>query len=134
MADFAVRATAMEEAFGWEPGSFVEVYAANRLQASEALLANEPLADAIKQALHYAERIGESEVCGTATELLNRLGTNVGDETKRSRAWPRGPQVLSRRLRRTGTGVEIHRHRVHRECGGSRQEEGQDPQEARQGR
>jgi len=30
MADFAVRATAMEGYFGWEPGSFVEVYAGNR--------------------------------------------------------------------------------------------------------
>jgi len=100
MADFAVRATAMEGAFGWERGSFVEVYEANRQEASEALLANEPLADAIRQTLHYAERVGETEVGGTATELLNRLGTNVDDETKRSKAWPRGPQVLSRRLRR----------------------------------
>jgi hypothetical protein len=100
MADFSVRATAMEEAFGWEPGSFVEVYARNRKQASETLLSNEPLADAIKQTLHYAERVGESEVWGTATELLNRLATNVDDETRRSKAWPRSPQVLSRRLRR----------------------------------
>jgi hypothetical protein len=100
MADFTVRATAMEGAFGWEPGSFVEVYEANRLEASEALLANEPLADAIKQALHYVEKMGAAELCGTATELLNRLATNVDDETKRSKAWPRGPQVLSRRLRR----------------------------------
>jgi hypothetical protein len=100
MADFAVRATAMETCFGWEPGSFVEVYEANRQEASEALLANEPLADAIKQALHYVEKMGAPELCGTATELLNRLGTNVDDDTKRSKAWPRGPQVLSRRLRR----------------------------------
>jgi hypothetical protein len=90
----------MEGAFGWEPSSFVEVYEANRQEASEALLANEPLADAIRQTLHYAGRVGESEVWGTATELLNRLATNVDDETKRSKAWPRGPQVLSRRLRR----------------------------------
>src|SRR5918995_4823542 len=90
MADFAVRAEAMQEAFGWEPGSFVEVYARNRKQASETLLSNEPLADAIRQTLHYAERVGETEVWGTATELLNRLATNVDDETKRSKAWPRG--------------------------------------------
>jgi hypothetical protein len=100
MADFAVRATAMEGAFGWESGSFVEVFEANRQEASEALLANEPLADAIKQALHYVENMGAAELCGTATELLNRLGTNVDDDTRRSKAWPRGPQVLSRRLRR----------------------------------
>jgi hypothetical protein len=100
MADFAVGATAMEGCFGWEAGSFVEVYETNRQQASEALLANEPLADAIKETLRYAQMMGEPEVYGTATELLNRLGSNVDDDTKRSKAWPRGPQVLSRRLRR----------------------------------
>jgi hypothetical protein len=100
MADFAVRATAMEGAFGWEPGYFLEVYEANRQDASEALLANEPLADAIKETLRYAQMMGEPEVYGTATELLNWLASNVDDDTKRSKAWPRGPQVLSRRLRR----------------------------------
>jgi hypothetical protein len=48
MADFAVCATVMEGYFGWEAGSFVEVYAANRQQAGETLLANEPIADAIE--------------------------------------------------------------------------------------
>jgi hypothetical protein len=66
MADFAVRATAMEDAFGWEPGSFVEVYAANRQQASKTLLANEPIADAIEKLLGD----GGSAWSGTATELL----------------------------------------------------------------
>ena len=43
----AVRATAMEEAFGWEPGSFAEAYEVNRRETSEVLLSNEPLVDAI---------------------------------------------------------------------------------------
>jgi hypothetical protein len=37
----------MEEAFGWEPGSFAEAYEVNRREASEVLLSNEPLVDAI---------------------------------------------------------------------------------------
>jgi hypothetical protein len=97
MADFAVAATAMEDAFGWEPGSFVEAYAVNRQQASETLLANEPIADAIEKLL---EDGGESVWIGTATELLQMLGSYANEAVKRSKAWPGGPQVLSRRLKR----------------------------------
>lgn len=97
MADFAVRATAMEACFGWEPGFFVEIYEANRQQASETLLANEPVADAIEKLLEWE---GEFPWSGTATELQKALGRYADDEIKRSRAWPKGPQALSRRLNR----------------------------------
>jgi hypothetical protein len=116
MADFAVAATAMEGAFGWEPGSFVEVYEANRQQASETLLANEPIADAIEKLLRDSRSYGrENDWVGTATELLEMLGFYVNDSTKRSRAWPGGPQVLSRRLKRIApalrsAGIEYTEH------------------------
>jgi hypothetical protein len=97
MADFAVGATAMEDAFGWEPGSFIEAYEANRQQASETLLANEPIADAIERLLGDGR---ENVWIGTATQLLEMLGFYANDTVKRSRAWPGGPQVLSRRLKR----------------------------------
>lgn len=100
MADFAVRATAMESYFGWEPGSFVEVYAGNRQEASEALLANEPVIDAIRSLLSLQGARGKETWSGTATELLSTLSNFVDDDIKRSRAWPRGPQILSRKLRR----------------------------------
>jgi hypothetical protein len=111
MADFAVRATAMEDAFGWEPGSFVEVYEANRQQASETLLANEPITDAIEKLLGG----GGGAWSGTATELLEMLGFYVNDTVKRSRAWPGGPQALSRRLKRIApalraAGIEYTEH------------------------
>ena len=97
MADFAVAATAMEGTFGWEPGSFVEAYAVNRQQASETLLANEPIADAIEKLLEDGR---ENVWIGTATELLQMLGSYANETVKRSKAWPGGPQVLSRRLKR----------------------------------
>jgi hypothetical protein len=97
MADFAVRATAMEAAFGWEAGSFVEVYAANRQEATETLLANDPVADAIEELLKF---YGKEPWRGTATELHKVLSHTVDDGIKRSRAWPGGPQALSRKLRR----------------------------------
>jgi hypothetical protein len=111
MADFAVGATAMESAFGWEPGSFVEVYEANRQGASETLLANEPIADATEKLLGD----GGSVWSGTATELLEMLGFYVNDTVKRSRAWPGGPQALSRRLKRIApalraAGIEYTEH------------------------
>jgi hypothetical protein len=112
MADFAVAATAIEDAFGWESGSFVEVYAANRQQASETLLANEPIAEAIEKLLEDGR---ENVWIGTATELLQMLGFYVNDSTKRSKAWPGGPQVLSRRLKRIApalrsAGIEYTEH------------------------
>jgi hypothetical protein len=111
MADFAVRATAMEGAFGWEPGSFVEVYESNRQQASETLLANEPIADAIEKFLGDGQNVWS----GTATELLEMLGFYANETVKRSRAWPGGPQALSRRLKRIApalrsAGIEYTEH------------------------
>ena len=87
----------MESTFGWEPGSFLEVYETNRQQASETLLANEPIADAIEKLLEDGR---ENVWIGTATELLQMLGSYVNEAVKRSKAWPGGPQVLSRRLKR----------------------------------
>jgi hypothetical protein len=116
MADFAVRGTAMEGAFGWEPGSFVEVYEANRQEASETLLANEPIADAIEKLLRDHRGIGAENIwIDTSTELLEVLGIYVDDSTKRSKAWPGGPQVLSRRLKRIApalrsAGIEYTEH------------------------
>jgi hypothetical protein len=100
MADFAVRATAMEEYFGWEPSSFVEVYAGNRQEASEALLANEPVVDAIKILINSWNISGMDRWSGTSTELLSSLKGRVDEDIWRSKAWPKAPQSLSRKLRR----------------------------------
>lgn len=101
MADFAVRATAMEACFGWEPGSFAAAYEANRREASEVLLGNEPLVDAIEALLNgWDEDDGEKVWSGTATDLLKKLNLYADDAIKRTKAWPGGPQLLSRRMRR----------------------------------
>ena len=101
MADFAVRATAMEGAFGWGPGSFAETYEANRQEASDALLGNEPLVDAIEDLLNGWDEVdGEKVWSGTATELLKTLNLYTDDAVTRTKAWPGGPQALSKRMRR----------------------------------
>jgi hypothetical protein len=101
MADFAVRATAMEAAFGWDAGSFAAAYEANRQEAGEALLGNEPLVDAIEALLNDTRADGAAkEWSGTATELLKVLDFYADDAIKRTKAWPGGPQVLSKKMRR----------------------------------
>ena len=112
MADFAVRATAMEAAFGWGPGSFAEAYEANRREASDALLGNEPLVDTIERLLNMSKAVGgEKAWSGTATELLKALSFYADEAITRTKAWPGGPQLLSRKLRRLApalraTGIE----------------------------
>jgi hypothetical protein len=77
--------------------SFVEVYTANRQQAGETLLANEPSADAIKELLGGDRRSAWS---GTATQLQEMLAFYVNDTLKYSKIWPGGSQALSRKLKR----------------------------------
>ena len=102
MADFAVGATVIKGYFGWEAGSFVEVDAANRQQAGETLLVNEPIADAIEELL--GEDRG-SAWSGTATQLQEMLAFYVIDTLKSSKDWPRGPQALSRKLKRVAPAL-----------------------------
>ena len=95
MPDFAVWVAAAEEALGWERGAFMRAYTGNRVEANEIALANDPVAEAVRR---LVDRHGEWS--GTATELLSVLGNQVSDETKRSKAWPAGPNTLSNRLKR----------------------------------
>jgi hypothetical protein len=97
MADFAVGATVMEGYFGWEAGSFFEVYVANRQQAGETLLANEAIADAIEELLGGERRSAWS---GAATQVQEMLAFYGIDTLKCSKDWPGGPQALSRKLKR----------------------------------
>ena len=98
MADFAIWGTAVERALGWEPGAFIRAYTGNREEANEALLDNEPVVEAIQKLLKdYDTRDGWS---GTATMLLFALGVHADEDLKRSRAWPKAPNALIRRMRR----------------------------------
>lgn len=102
MADFAVWVAAAEEALGWKRGAFMRAYSRNRSEADEIALANDPVTEAVRV---LVDRHGEWS--GTATEMLDVLGTLVSGEIKRSRAWPAAPNTLSNRLRRLAPSLRV---------------------------
>ncbi|HVF00913.1 MAG TPA: hypothetical protein VNA27_06175 [Rubrobacteraceae bacterium] len=97
MADFAVWVTASEEALGWEQGAFMAAYCGNQRAATEAALEADPVAVALTKML---ELQAKNEWRGTSEELLEDLGKEVSDDVRHSKAWPKAPNALSRRLNR----------------------------------
>jgi hypothetical protein len=109
MADFAVGATVMDGYFGWEAGSFVEVYAANCQQAGETLLANEPIADGIEELLggERMERYGNT-LAGVVDLLCNRHPQELKGLARRAAGAEPQAEAHSASFESCG-------HRVHRE-------------------
>lgn len=109
MADFAIWATAAEEALGFEPGSFIRAYQVNAGDVNDLALDSSPVAPILREFIEA--RISWE---GAMKELLAELNHIVADDTKRTRAWPKTPKGLSgviRRLapnlRRTGIRVDF---------------------------
>jgi len=100
MADFAKWATAVEPAFGWSSGSFMEAYSQNRALAVELGIEGDPVAQAVVELADDNEISGWE---GTATELQDELENKVSEKIVRSKAWPKTPQTLSNRLKRLST-------------------------------
>jgi hypothetical protein len=112
MADFAVWATAAEEALGWEPGAFMEAYAGNRAEATESALEADPVAIAVRE---FVE--DKDEWTGTAGELWEALNELVGEGIRHTKAWPGAPNALSARMKRLapalrGIGIEYEDARL----------------------
>ena len=100
MADFAQWVTAAEPGLGWEGGSFMEAYAANRAGQIEIAVESDPVASALRA---FAESVRTWE--GSASELLPELDSFVTGKVKDSRAWPATPLALSNRVRRAASGL-----------------------------
>lgn len=94
MADFAKWITAAEPALGWEDGSFVRIYRANRANTESAAIEGNPLAEAVLTLMqdHPSWR-------GTATELLKLLRQRFPLLSEDSDL-PRQPNHLTSTLRR----------------------------------
>jgi hypothetical protein len=97
MADYAVWVVAAEEALGWEQGTFMAAYSGNRTAATEAALEADPVTVALIKIL---ELQANNEWRGTSEALLERLGETVSDDVRRTKAWPKAANALSRRLNR----------------------------------
>ncbi|HZZ23035.1 MAG TPA: hypothetical protein VFE60_10880 [Roseiarcus sp.] len=103
MADFAVWATACEQAF-WKEGTFMNAYDENLIEVVDTVIEADLVGSAVRQmAMPWA---------GTASRLLSLLRENAEEGETRSRDWPNSPEALSNRLRRAATflrkaGVEV---------------------------
>ena len=110
MADFAVWATACEQAF-WQNGTFMRAYSANLEEVVNTVIEADMVGAAVRQLAE--ERL---EWKGTALGLLSALRAIVDEGATRSKDWPSSPEALSNRLRRAATflrkaGVEVSFYR-----------------------
>lgn len=94
MADFAIFATALERALGWQKGAFMTAYTSNRAGANQSALEASPVAAAVL-AMDLSK-----EWQGKATELLAKLNSQVGEQTTKLRVWPKDAARLSGTLQR----------------------------------
>jgi len=96
MADFAQWGEAVSRGLGWEAGSFLSQYKANRREACSSALGDCPVAEALRGLLDYFA----SPVEETASELLSLLGGCAPPPIRRSAQWPKNARALSVVLRR----------------------------------
>ena len=113
MADFAHWVAACEPALRWPAQTFLSAYEISTDGAVALALEASLLSTAI-------QALAEIGFEGTATELLNHLERDlVDEETKRKKAWPKGPNALGDQLRRLAPnlraiGISVEFEKVRR--------------------
>jgi hypothetical protein len=96
MADFCLWVTAAEPGLGWEDQTFMNAYRANRTDAVELGVENDPAASAVRAMMDKRTESWE----GSASELLLELASEVSERLQKTREWPQTPVGLASRLRR----------------------------------
>ena len=97
MADFALWVTACETAL-WHAGRFEAAYSNNRRETVHSVVDVDLVGSAIRTLMS-----ARTMWTGTATELLDDLQKEFGDDIDRIGSWPRTPQALSGHLHRLAT-------------------------------
>ncbi|MHB8459092.1 MAG: bifunctional DNA primase/polymerase [Candidatus Limnocylindrales bacterium] len=110
MADFARWVVAAEPALGWPTGSFLKAYTGNRDAIHEIALDAAVIVPPMRTLLESGEFLG------TATELIDRLASIVGESATRRKGWPGNATSLSRELARIApnlrsVGIEVEKRR-----------------------
>jgi hypothetical protein len=97
MADFAMWATAGEQALGIPQGKFLNAYTANQNEANESVLEASVVARHLRSFLaSMPARCWE----GSATDLLKNLSELASEQEQREKSWPKNPRTLSNEIRR----------------------------------
>lgn len=107
MADFALWVSAAEPALPWKEGEFLDAYTGNRKEAVEQSLESDAVSSAVRELM-----ASRNEWEGTSSELLDKLCEITPEKLQKSKAWPKAPNALSNRLRRSATflraaGIEV---------------------------
>jgi hypothetical protein len=97
MADFALWATACEEAF-WPAGTFWAAYSDNQDEVVDTVIEADLVGSAVRELA-----MERTEWEGTASGLLTALKVLLQEDVTRSKDWPSTPETLSNRLRRAAT-------------------------------
>jgi hypothetical protein len=101
MADFALWATACEKAVAhdglWDVGLFADAYAMNRAKATQSVVEEDLVANAIQVLMGVHD--GEPWSGGTAP-LLKELDKMMGEAIQKNKHWPKAPTALARRMTR----------------------------------
>jgi len=102
MADFAIWASAAESSFGWKEGTFMREYENNRHRLIDIAIEADPVALAV---IDMIEKENGYKWSGKASDLLEALKSQVGDQVTRLKSWPKQPNFLSNKLRRCATSL-----------------------------
>src|SRR5271169_3115419 len=92
LADFALWASACEEALGMQPGEAMTACGANCTEARDLALEASPLYAPLAE-------LAREGFTGTVAELHTRLDSMVSDAMRRSVRWPKAPNGLGNALR-----------------------------------
>ncbi len=103
MADFTLWGCAIAEALGHSREAFLTAYRANINRQNEEAIHEHPIASAVVTLMESGD-----EWTGTPTELLGVLNELAEKEriNTHQRLWPKGPQILTRRLNEVKTNLE----------------------------
>ena len=96
LADFETDCEIIARCLGYQEGEFTKAYRANRDTASSVVIEGSQVAKAIIELMN-----DEETWCGTATVLLAELeitASKLRIDTIKDKSWPKGANVLSRRL------------------------------------
>jgi len=102
MADFAIWVSAAESSFGWKVGTFMREYENNRHRLIDIAIEADPVALSV---IDMIEKENGYKWSGKASDLLEALKSQVGDQVTRLKSWPKQPNFLSNKLRRCATSL-----------------------------